>query len=243
MPDRFGDITKRQKSVERMAQTSALAGGTRKGGVWDLDFDWKCENPVKIYAASPFINGQRGYEIASTAPCRKCPSCQQIAQMRWRDKMLTELRKHHFNYFVTLTFSDPHLAGCIMEATTLGKKLEQCCYQHVSLYFKRLRKGRTKRVADRDKNRTLGRKRQVFDPLKFRYVAIFEEGEKTRRPHFHLLLHSDRWVPTDLLETEWRSRADAQLVRSHEGSASYVSKYLTKQLGGRVRPSLGYGTP
>lgn len=167
--------------------------------------------------------------------------------MHWRERILRETNSHEYNYFVTLTFSPTHLAGIIGEAHMYSKKegmkaIEEKGYRHVSLFLKRLRKGRTTRIRDAAPDGSLARERQVFDGLKFRFFAVFELGEKTQRPHFHLLMHFDRWVPPKVIETEWRSRSEAALVNTQDGMATYISKYLAKSDGAsRVRASRQYG--
>lgn len=167
--------------------------------------------------------------------------------MQWRERIQREIDAHTYSYFVTLTFSPAHLAGVLAEALkrrepTRRARIEGAAYRHVSLWLKRLRKGRKAAVARKQATETQGRLRRRFDPIRCRFFAAHEYGEELGRLHYHLIVHTDRWVPVDVLTDEWRSRADASLVRSRDGCASYVSKYLTKaSVPARPRSSLGYG--
>lgn len=182
------------------------------------------------------------------APCRKCASCRQFRQMHWRERIISEYDRAAYTYFVTLTFSEPHLAGVIAEAVARSKyegdrAIEQVAWnRHVSLWLKRLRKGRSAAQIARAPTGSLAAKRRAFKPVELRYFGIAELGDERGRLHFHMALHLGQWVPPEVITTEWRSRADAQLVKSREGFAAYVSKYITKTLAiGRVRASKRYG--
>lgn len=165
-------------------------------------------------------------------PCRRCPKCLQFRQMQWRERALLEILASNRTWFVTLTFDEPHLAGIIAEAMlnechedealTEGH-IETAAYRHVQRYFKRLRKAKAV----------------------FRYLAIFERGEDTGRPHYHLFLHETgtRPVLKRVIEDQWRSFVHARLVGGDDvaGAASYLTKYATKSLDVPPRSSGGYG--
>lgn len=243
------DHTRRYERIRSLAGRIALMGGRRVNGAWEAPWVPSCDSPVWVLHSTPRTDrGQwttarkRPYDVGMFVPCRKCARCLQIRQMQWRTRILSEARLVPFNYFLTLTFSPAHLAGVLAEAQKRkDKSVEGAGYRHVSLYLKRLRKGRkmTSRGVTKD---SLGRTRQAFDPLKFRFFAAAEYGDLNGRLHFHLMLHCDRWIPPEVFQDEWRSRATAELVKSTQGCATYVSKYLTKdQTPGRARASLRYG--
>ena len=168
-------------------------------------------------------------ETGGYFPCRKCEKCITFRRLRWRDRCQNELNQPVRSWFVTLTFSDVHLAGIRLAAhADIGrdfeKALEHAAYKHVQRYLKRVRKnGKTR----------------------FRYVAIFEYGALGGRGHYHLFIHERpgcKPVLKRTLNDEWRSFVDAVLVESDApGVASYVCKYLTKSAVNRPRASVGYG--
>lgn len=168
--------------------------------------------------------------------------------MQWRDRVLREFAKTEHHAFLTLTFSEPHLMAVQAEAVLMDRTLERAAYAHVQRYLKRLRKGRSEKQrakalsgATSAQLKWMGR-RVTFPPQKFRYLFVFEEGEKNGRAHYHALIHAAEPIRRGVFETEWRSRASAELIRSEEGTASYVTKYLTKSLA-VARASLAYGQP
>jgi len=247
------DLTRAYGAAKRLAERLALSGAVKKGGSWVAPWTPYCLKPVLVEVKTPnrskSLTGTplRPYSSVMETPCRKCERCQQLWQMLWRERIEREILQHSFSYFVTLTFSPAHLAGVIGEAYAsdpddVRRAVEQVGYKHVSDYFKRLRKGRKKAATVRTAIGSQGRTRQSFDALAFRYFATSEYGEKRGRLHFHAVLHLDKWVPPEILTTEWRSRADADLVRSPQGLATYASKYLTKESStGRAHASVRYG--
>lgn len=246
------DHTRKYSSAKRLASRIALMGGNRVNGAWEAPWRPSCDNPVEVRVSSPRTDRGRWttatlrpYDVLMLVPCRKCEQCLRIRQMQWRTRILRELDRAVYAYFITLTFSPAHMAGVLAEAQQRRQQgrtaVEGAAYRHVALYLKRLRKGRTasSRGAAKD---SLGRTRQRFDGISLRFFAAMEYGEENGRLHFHLLVHTQRYVPPEIFTGEWRSRADAQLVRSREGCATYVSKYLTKeQTPGRARASIKYG--
>lgn len=196
--------------------------------------DWApyCDTPVRVCRSERARPGKPGKEILMNVPCRKCAKCLQFRQMKWRERVLAEISYARLRTWNdTLTFSPIHWAGVLSEAALLPEHLpghvreERAAYRHLQLYFKRLRaKGNL-----------------------FRYVAFFErkgkDGEEVRA-HYHVLVHEDgRPVLKRSLENGWRSIQQPRLVNqdAYEGLASYLTKYLTKDLSTRPRASLDYG--
>ncbi len=166
----------------------------------------------------------RSMEVAGLVPCRKCPKCLQFRQMKWRERAITETTLANRTWFVTLTFSPIHLAGILMEAKGQSlRQTEMAAYRHVQLFFKRLRKAKAI----------------------FRYLAIYERGEKTGRSHYHLFLHEhgDKPIMKQQIEDQWTSFVHARLVSDDgaDGAASYLTKYITKSFSIRPRASALYG--
>jgi hypothetical protein len=188
-----------------------------------------CDNPVKVVRSTdPRNSRERTMQVELLVPCRKCAKCLQFRQMKWRQLAMTEIQRAKRTWFVTLTFSPVHLAGIISESMSFRPQLDEAAaidraaYRHLQRYFKRLRK----LMPD------------------FRYLAVFELGEKTGRPHYHLLMHeAKRPLVKIWLDEQWRSHVHAKLVAEDacDGSASYITKYATKSASVRLRSSQRYG--
>lgn len=228
------------RSVQRMAATIALRGGSVRGGVVEAHQKPYCDDPVRIGRRSDPRDtyghaGLRTVEVSFWGPCRKCEKCLTFRRMRFRQRMINEIvtadNQGRRTWFITLTFSAMHLAGIIAEKVKAGRgTVESTAYAHVQAYFKRLRKWGDKKG------------------VSFRYAAVAEYGEQKGRLHYHLLLSETGKfpLPKRVIETRWRSHVNARLVdcsgdRGIAGAASYVAKYATKAAGTRLRTSQHYG--
>lgn len=217
-----------------MAKRLALRGDAVSR--WEYVATWEpyCDNPITLSLHATQYDIERPKPMSShfKVPCRKCAKCLQFRQMKWRERALSEIAAAKRSWFVTLTFSPLHLAGIMQEARTLkgrdmAEKVDRAAYRHVQRFFKRLRK--------------------AMPESRFRYIATFEEGEKTGRAHYHLLLHEQGPKPLTkrLIERQWRSNVHCRLVDTEQdamGKASYITKYATKSLTVRVRSSTRYGS-
>jgi len=169
-------------------------------------------------------------EVKLKVPCRKCDSCLLVRQLQWSDRAQNELGSQP-DWFVTLTFNDealhPIIAMALMGASADGREeflpsdLDTAAYLLMQKWFKCLRK------AGHD----------------FRYLAVFELGEKTGRAHYYVILHDKRASLTaQLIEDSWpHGYSHKSSVRNGQATARYVAKYLTKDSGVRFRASFRYG--
>jgi hypothetical protein len=231
-------------SLRNLARTAAKRGGrvSKDAHVFLLPGRPYCDDPKpfgghvtskQLYNLPPVAS--TAFDAWGLAPCRRCAKCLQFKQMHWRERALVEIERAPRTWFVTLTFSPMQLAQILMrqhhEKGRAEKQLEKSAYRHVQRYLKRLRKNN-----------------------RFRYLAVFERGEKTGRPHFHMLLHEvDRPVTKRQIEGQWSSHVHCRLVpkddlsvelsngRQTKNVATYVTKYCTKDADTRFRPSAGYG--
>lgn len=229
---RLNDESSAYAGARKLATKIALHGGQVDRRFFQAQWTPYCDNPYRHYVEmDPRKTQKRALEVLAYFPCRKCEKCLQIRQMVWRDRAMSEIALAKRTWFVTLTFSPGQLLVVHGEKHKYGK-LERAAYSHVRKYLARLRKQKG---------------------LRFRYLFVFERGEKTGRPHFHGLIHEVGTSPLfkRTIERQWSSPVvHARLVRglSAEGRnghvrnvASYITKYATKDLEGRIRASRNYG--
>lgn len=194
-----------------------------------------CDEPVPVAFEKRGRDGGAPVQLNMLGPCRKCAKCLQFRQMKWRQRCINEIQRCHLSgrrsWWITLTFSPPHLAGIIAEAqvATGGyadtRAIDRVAYKHVQAYLDRLRKA---------------------SKGAFRYFAVYERGEESGRSHYHLLLHESAGNPIlkRNIENRWRSHVHARLVHvtgRTSGLASYITKYATKTVEIRPRASVRYG--
>ena len=94
-------------------------------------------------------------------PCGKCLECRIQYARAWADRCVLEAKQYKYNYFVTLTYDDEFLPN--------RNSLEP---KDLQLFIKRLRKHYAKKYPD----------------LKIRFLASGEYGDKSWRPHYHIIL-------------------------------------------------------
>lgn len=216
---------RRDLATVKLASKIALQGGAINRRVFVSRWTPYCDDPQLVHRAVRPGGELPGLEVNMKVPCRRCAKCLQFRQMKWRERALSEVRRAKRTWFVTLTFSPMHLAGIIQESyafTRLSpeKAVDRAAFGHVQKYFKRLRK----------------------DGHRFRYLAVYERGEKTGRSHYHLFVHEyDRPIGKRVLQERWRSLVHARLVDEFDGSAAYLTKYTTKSFDIAARASQRYG--
>lgn len=234
----------RNRGTRSLAAKIALRGGRVGASSFVAGWVPHCDTPVEIQrrvtsreahnelriCMLKIRDQSTAMEVSALVPCRRCAKCLQFRQMKWRERAIWEMDRAYYagrrTWFVTLTFDPIHLCGILMEARSSSiKDIERAAYKHAQRYFKRLRKLR----------------------CQFRYLAVYELGEKSGRPHYHIFLHENgsRPVLKETIESEWRSNVHARLVGSEEAdrNASYLTKYTTKSLDIRPRASARYGKP
>lgn len=101
-------------------------------------------------------------QFANEFPCGQCLACRITKRQQWTGRLLLEYLVSRYVYFVTLTYAPEYLPkdGSLVKAD-------------LQKYIKRLRK--RWECNNGQKERT------------FRYYAVGEYGEKTFRPHYHIL--------------------------------------------------------
>lgn len=111
-------------------------------------------------------------------PCGQCIGCRLQRSREWANRMLMERETTEGPCsFVTLTYDDEHLPKSegIEPITGEVKEFGNLVLEDLQKFMKRLRKR--------------------YPETKIRYYAAGEYGEKTQRPHFHIILFG--WFPED----------------------------------------------
>lgn len=163
--------------------------------------------------------------------CRKCENCAKFRSRVWMARACSECEVasvHH--YFGTFTFSPTWAKAKGCEGAFDTEDAAELASRELTLALKRHRK----------KNRV-------------RYFAVLERGELRGRLHWHVLIHSPTPLPAFVIPNGkirhsfngWHAGFTdiEQLAKDgeHWKAAAYVSKYITKARGVRVRASQGYG--
>jgi hypothetical protein len=178
-----------------------------------------------------------GITVDLQVPCRQCEACRAAHGKLWRDRARSEMRtatqRNCRNWFGTLTWSpQSHWAA----ECAIREKMDDPSPSDVAI--------RERRIRRMGAEATLMLKRiRKNSGVPIRYLLVTEE-HKSGLPHIHILIHevSDLApLRKSVLDAAWRGGFCQWRLAKGVTAAFYVSKYISKSLGGRVRASAGYG--
>lgn len=143
-----------------------------------------------------------------TVPCGKCYACRMNKRVAWTYRIQRELMISKSAYFITLTYSDENLPTRVNYET--GEICGVLRKSDVQSFIKRLR---------------------YYAGLmgnKVRYFLVGEYGEKTKRPHYHLLLFNvDRSIVVSYIQEQW-GFGNVDIGRVEAASIHYCTKDMMK---------------
>lgn len=201
----------------------ALEGGALKAGrgtIWKVS--GKCTAPVSIsYAPTRSIS--EGV-LDLICPCRRCDWCLKHRAWQWTVRGIREWAKSEKTWLCTFTYS-PRVRGKFLEAisglddpVSRRRALVRAAGPDIQKYVRALRKS----------------------GARIRYLAVME-FHKDGLPHWHALVHGGKDLTWRSLDKPWgEGFTKFNLVKDVRG-VRYVTKYLAKAAGVRVRASRRYG--
>lgn len=139
-----------------------------------------------------------------TVACGQCVACRMNRARMWSLRLMHEEKVHKESVFVTLTYEDTKLP-----------KRGSLVKRHLVNFLKRLRKAVWKKPSRR----------------RIRFFACGEYGDKSGRPHYHLIVFGLGKADRPVIEAAWK----AGLI--HVGtvtadSTNYVASYVMKKQTG-----------
>ncbi len=146
-------------------------------------------------------------------------NCRLNKQRKWLARLLLERVDHEWASFVTLTYAEEHVPWS--EDPETGLRHQTLEKRDVQLWLKRLRT-----VIWREHGRTV------------RYYGCGEYGEKTSRPHYHLILYGIACTETKLIRDTW-GLGNIQMSDANEANMRYTAKYTLKKRLTRPEELLG----
>lgn len=167
----------------------------------------KCIAPVQLkYKAPRFVNGI--VVLYYSVPCGKCAACMQTKRDSWSVRLQHELHAAHSASFLTLTYSNEYFMEKCIKADDVQKQImynQSVHKKDVQDFLKRLR---------------------YYNDTEFRYFAVGEYGEKTNRPHYHLLLFNINAVTFERDVANAWTFGNAHFGKVEDASINYVTSYV-----------------
>ena len=135
-------------------------------------------------------------------PCGKCPPCQKRRISGWSFRLTKHGQVSNTSQFVTLTYDESNVPISENGLQTLRKT-------DLQKFFKRLRKLTHEKIS---------------------YYAVGEYGDKTQRPHYHIILFN---ANSNSIESAWNLN-NTLIGHCHFGdvndaSIGYTLKYISKE--------------
>ena len=164
----------------------------------------QCLRPIRVHIGTP---------SECLVPCGKCGICRQNYRNMWITRLKSENFTADYSFFITLTFDDDNLQYKEYVDIETGEIIKKpfSDIKQLQLFLKRLRK---------------------LYPEQIRYFAVSEYGEKTLRPHWHMLLfiytkNFDQKKFYDDVTNTWQ-KGILYFGSCTDASITYVSKYILK---------------
>lgn len=164
------------------------------------------------------------YPDGLLVPCGHCYACKEQKAIEWGIRAEGEAKEWKHQYMITATYDNEHL-----QEYSLQKK-------DVTNWLKRINTTAARKTGKRGN---------------YKYYLGAEYGEKTSRPHYHLLLHTDEKEIMEIAKNKWeKGQVDVQEVDIR--GSWYVAGYASKKIGTKLnerdervnpfrRVSRGYG--
>jgi len=159
-------------------------------------------------------------------PCRKCAGCLDVRRWRWRRRAEIEFKAWPWTWFCTFTVSPEHrLRAAIAARRDYGSDSYENVVKVINKWYTRYMKRVRKESG-----------------AKIRFV-LAAEPHANGFPHLHALVHEVSGHATKrCLQGQW-PYGFTNVRKGDISKTAYVTKYIAKQMTGRVHASLHYGRP
>lgn len=204
---------------------------------WDLAED--CAAPVyRDLVGRPYVDNPAGTFLRTelTVRCRTCEQCLAARRRQWTGRAIRECSAAYRTWTGNMTLRpEAHyqmLAQACKRLRIHGRDFdvltpsEQFAQRHMEI--------------SREITRYVKRVRKASGLLRLLLVA---ESHKSGLPHYHMLWHEKDLIGTreKVLADQWKLGFSHWRLIADNRQATYICKYLGKELGARVRASQFYG--
>lgn len=182
-----------------------------------------CTRPIRLRDSKQLV------------PCGKCYNCLANNRAQWTYRLNCENLASRFSLFVTLTYDNENLPfrSQYVNIDTGEETIIIDTYSNHKNYKLDLLKlvSSVNSVSVRDVQLFLKRLRKELGNKTFRYFVTSEYGDKTQRPHYHVLFFFqkdfERKFLYDTIEKTW-SLGNVNFGETETASIAYCTKYCLK---------------
>lgn len=162
-------------------------------------------------------------------PCGRCIGCRLDYSREWAIRSYFEAKEYKYNYFVTLTYDNDNLPHGIGNNPQTGEAFvsNTLFSKHLKKFIKDLRRYYE----------------YHYKHIGIRFMASGEYGDKTRRPHYHLILYNlpiydlklwkknfngDNYYNSPILRKIW-GKGEVVIANVTWETSAYVARYVMKK--------------
>lgn len=196
----------------------------------------KCKKPFRVF---PTINGKKTKSIIESPKgdflvgCGVCPQCKKQYVNNWLMRILHEKKYKKKGMFITLTYDDDSLVN---EKRKLNGK---------EFYRRRVNKYGQAILEKKDLQDFIKKVRKKVEEVKNKlrinygkisYLGCGEYGDKTGRPHYHMIILGLDYVnemDVDIIKESWK-HGMVDIGTAQEESIRYTLKYIDKKFNGEM---------
>lgn len=170
-------------------------------------------------------------------PCRHCWACHLNYAKDWATRLTYECKYHEHRYFITLTYDEEHLP--LFESMKyIDKDGQVSIFENDGTW--------TGSLVPEDMTKFIKKLRKFYNVDGIKYFYAGEYGEKTERPHYHMILfgaplnmknwhsfhidgnHKLHWKDSDI-EKMW-GKGMIDIAEVEWASCAYVARYCMKKI-------------
>jgi len=241
----MGKFKHHTKDIFGIAVRALDSGGRRESAyltTWNVA--GRCTNPFTVQLSGRgyrdvqdrYADSAAGIDI--DVRCRQCEHCLKARAYLWTQRALQEARTHVRTWFGTLTIN-PGWHDHVRLLATRVKAVNGSDFDELDAEQQFAARHA---IVSREITKYLKRLRKEAG-TSFRYLVV-AEAHKSGVPHYHLLIHekaSDRPIRYEELRTFWPHGFYQYRLVKERHEATYLCKYLSKDMRARVRASQSYG--
>lgn len=170
----------------------------------------QCFYPKEIWVKT------KPYATKQTVPCGQCINCLQNKRAEWTFRLEKELKNARSAWFITLTY-------CEEDAPLVDVGTYSLYKRDLGLFIKNIRKQSDYIITKHLQKNPIASEK--LKHLKIKYYAVGEYGDKTNRPHYHMIIFNLPRAIIEKIDKIWK-KGFVKVGTCNTASIHYVCKYV-----------------